>query len=364
VTQIIVAGVVAFVVAVFTTPLLVIYLRRHGYGQEIRLEGPKSHLKKRGTPNMGGLAILLALWLGYVAAGLTGLVTVGGGGFTASGLLVMALATALSVVGMVDDGLKVFKRHNQGLKMLPKTLGQLVAAGVFAVLVLFFRNEEGLTPASRAISYVRDIESLVLPAAVFVVFIVVLVFAWSNAVNFTDGLDGLASGSTAMVMITYALVSFWQFRYSCFSQKVGIESATCYQVRDPLDLAVICSAAAGACLGFLWWNAAPAKIFMGDTGSMLLGGLVAGVSVASRTELLMVVVGAVFVIEFVSVIIQVISFRTTGKRPFRMTPIHHHFENGGWKETTVTIRFWLLVALSCGLALAMFYGDWLAGAGS
>ncbi len=359
-TQVIIAGIVAFGVSIFLTPVLIIYFRRHGYGQEIRLEGPKSHMSKRGTPNMGGIAILAAVWLAYIAAGLVGQFTVGGGGFTASGLLILGLATALAVVGLIDDGLKVFKRQNKGLGIAAKTLGQVAAALVFAVLVLRFRNGDGLAPASRSLSYVRDFVAVTFPFVVFLIFIVVLVYAWSNAVNFTDGLDGLAAGSVAMVMGTYVVFSFWQFRYSCFSTNTDVDLSGCYQVRDPLDVAVVCSAALGACLGFLWWNAAPAKIFMGDTGSMFLGGIVAGVSVVSRTELLMVVVGAVFVIEFVSVIIQVIAFRTTGRRPFRMTPIHHHFENGGWKETTVTVRFWLLVAISCGLAIALFYGDWLA----
>ena len=359
-TQIMVAGIVGFVVSIFLTPMLIIYFRRHGYGQEIRLEGPQSHMSKRGTPNMGGLAILAAVWLGYIVAGLIGQFTVGGGGFTASGLLILGLATALAVVGMIDDGLKVFKRQNKGLGILSKTVGQVLAALAFGILVLQFRNADGLTPASRSLSYVRDFVAVTFPVVVFLVFIVILVYGWSNAVNFTDGLDGLAAGSMAMVMGTYVVFSFWQFRYSCFSTAEGVNLSGCYQVRDPLDIAVVCSAALGACLGFLWWNAAPAKIFMGDTGSMFLGGIVAGVSVVSRTELLMVVVGAVFVIEFVSVLIQVAAFRTTGRRPFRMTPIHHHLENGGWAETTVTIRFWLLVAISCGLAIALFYGDWLA----
>lgn len=359
-TQIMLAGIVAFVVSIFLTPMLIIYFRRHGYGQEIRLEGPKSHMSKRGTPNMGGVAILVAVWLGYIVAGLTGLVTVGGGGFTASGLLILGLATALAAVGIFDDGLKVFKRQNKGLGIQSKTIGQVAAAVAFGALALGFRNGDGLTPASTSLSYMRDFVAVSFPVVVFLIFIVILVYGWSNAVNFTDGLDGLAAGSMAMVMGTYVVFSFWQFRYSCFSTSEDVDLSGCYQVRDPLDIAVVCSAALGACLGFLWWNAAPAKIFMGDTGSMFLGGVVAGVSVVSRTELLMVVVGAVFVIEFVSVLIQVIAFRTTGRRPFRMTPIHHHFENGGWKETTVTIRFWLLVAISCGLAIALFYGDWLA----
>ena len=221
-TQIMVAGIVGFVVSIFLTPLLIIYFRRHGYGQEIRIEGPKSHLSKRGTPNMGGLAILTAVWAGYLVAGLFGQLTVGGGGFTASGLLVLGLATALAVVGMVDDGLKVFKRHNKGLGILSKTVGQVLAAVAFGVLVLQFRNADGLTPASTSLSYVRDFAAVTFPVVVFLIFIVVLVYGWSNAVNFTDGLDGLAAGSMAMVMGTYVVFTFWQFRYSCFSGAEGV----------------------------------------------------------------------------------------------------------------------------------------------
>ncbi|MGI9587558.1 MAG: phospho-N-acetylmuramoyl-pentapeptide-transferase, partial [Dietzia maris] len=238
-TQIMIAGIVAFVVSIFLTPLLIIYFRRKGYGQEIRLEGPQSHMSKRGTPNMGGVAILTAVWLGYIVAGVIGQVTVGGGGFTASGVLVLGLATALAVVGMVDDGLKVFKRHNKGLGILSKTAGQVLAALAFGILVLQFRNNDGLTPASTSLSYVRDFVAVSFPVVVFLVFIVVLVYGWSNAVNFTDGLDGLAAGSMAMVMGTYVVFTFWQFRYSCFSTAEGVDLSGCYQVRDPLDIAVV-----------------------------------------------------------------------------------------------------------------------------
>lgn len=358
-TQIIAAGIVAFIVSVLLTPLLIQYFRRFGYGQAIREDGPQHHQAKRGTPTMGGIAILVAIWAGYIAAGITAWATVGYGGFTASGLLVLMLATCLGMVGFFDDGIKVVKRHNLGLNKTQKTIGQVAAAVAFGILVLFFRNDAGLTPATTNLSFTRDFMSISMPAFVFVLFVLVLIWSWSNAVNFTDGLDGLAGGSVAMVMAVYTIITFWQFRYSCVGG-VDTKIAGCYQVRDPLDIAVICAAAFGACVGFLWWNAAPAKIFMGDTGSLTLGGIVAGVSVVTQTELLMVVAGSVFVLEILSVVIQVVSFRTTGNRPFRMTPIHHHFELGGWKETTVVIRFWLLTAISLGMAMAIFYGEWLA----
>lgn len=241
-------------------------------------------------------------------------------------------------------------------------MGQLVLAIGFALLILQFPNESGITPGSTNLSFVRDIPTIDLALgggigiALFVIFIIIVIAAWSNAVNLTDGLDGLAAGSTAMVMGAYTMMTFWQYRNSC-----SIDAAAgCYIVRDPLDLAVLAVAGFGACVGFLWWNAAPAKIFMGDTGSLALGGLVAGLSIASRTELLMVIVAALFVLEAVSVVIQVAVFRTTGKRFFRMAPFHHHFENGGWAETTVTIRFWIIAGLAAGIGMALFYGEWLS----
>ena len=188
---------------------------------------------------------------------------------------------------------------------------------------------------------------------------VVVVNAWGNAVNFTDGLDGLAAGSMAMVSAAYVLITFWQYRNACATAP----GLGCYNVRDPLDLAIIAAATVGACIGFLWWNAAPAKIFMGDTGSLALGGVIAGLSITSRTEVLAVVLGALFVAEVTSVVVQIIAFRSTGRRVFRMAPFHHHFELSGWAETTVIIRFWLLTAIACGLGVSLFYSEWLSAVG-
>ena len=200
---------------------------------------------------------------------------------------------------------------------------------------------------------------MALPPVLFVLFVIVVVSAWSNAVNFTDGLDGLAAGCMAMVSAAYVLITFWQFRNACATAP----GLGCYNVRDPLDLALIAAATAGACIGFLWWNAAPAKIFMGDTGSLALGGIIAGLSITSRTEVLAVVLGALFVAEVTSVVVQILAFRTTGRRVFRMAPFHHHFELVGWAETTVIIRFWLLTAIACGLGASLFYSEWLAAIG-
>jgi phospho-N-acetylmuramoyl-pentapeptide-transferase len=307
---------------------------------------------------MGGVAIVAGIWAGYLGTHLVGL-ALDGKGPSASGLLVLALATILGAVGFVDDLIKIRKARNLGLNKTAKAVGQVVAAVLFGVLVLQFPNADGTTPAGAQLSYVREIATVTLAPVLFVLFCVVLVSAWSNAVNFTDGLDGLAAGCMAMVTAAYVIITFWQYRNAC-STAPGLG---CYNVRDPLDLALIAAATAGACIGFLWWNAAPAKIFMGDTGSLALGGIIAGLSVTSRTEILAVVLGALFVAEIMSVVLQILAFRTTGRRVFRMAPFHHHFELGGWAETTVIIRFWLLTAIACGLGVALFYGEWLAATG-
>ncbi|MFT3715457.1 MAG: phospho-N-acetylmuramoyl-pentapeptide-transferase [Gordonia sp. (in: high G+C Gram-positive bacteria)] len=357
-TQILIAGAISLAVSILLTPVLIRVFSQQGFGQEIREEGPESHKAKRGTPSMGGVAILVAMWAGYLGSYVYSAIR-GDGGPTASGLLVLGLATALGIVGFLDDFIKVHKQRNLGLNKTAKSVGQFVAAIIFGVLLLGFRNGADLTPASDHLSYVRDIDAVSLTSVGFVIFCWIVVAGWSNAVNFTDGLDGLAAGSAAMVMGSYVLITTWQYRNACDPKP----SAGCYQVRDPHDLAIVAMVAAAACLGFLWWNAAPAKIFMGDTGSLALGGLVAGLSITTKTELLMIVIGALFFVEFISVVMQIAVFRTSGKRLFRMAPIHHHFELGGWKETTVIIRFWLLTAISCALGLGLFYGEFVSQAG-
>ena len=356
--QILFAVGIALAVSIVLTPVLIRLFTREGFGHEIREDGPPSHKTKRGTPSMGGVAILAGIWAGYFGAHLVGLV-VDGIGPSASGLLVLGLATALGGVGFLDDIIKIRRSRNLGLNKTAKTVGQIGAALLFGVLVLKFANPEGLTPGSTMLSYVREISTVALPPLLFVLFVLVVVSAWSNAVNLTDGLDGLAAGSMAMVSAAYVLITFWQYRNACATSP----GLGCYNVRDPLDLALIAAATAGACTGFLWWNAAPAKIFMGDTGSLALGGIIAGLSITSRTEVLAVVLGALFVAEVTSVVIQIIAFRSTGRRVFRMAPFHHHFELVGWAETTVIIRFWLLTAIACGLGLALFYSEWLHAIG-
>jgi phospho-N-acetylmuramoyl-pentapeptide-transferase len=241
-----------------------------------------------------------------------------------------------------------------------KFLGQTFVALTFGVGALFFRNSDDLTPASTSLSYTRDLAFISLGAVGFVVLAWLLVAAWSNAVNFTDGLDGLAAGSSVMVLGTYVAIGFFQFRNACWGELSPAAVPGCYDVRDPLDLAVVAAAALGGCIGFLWWNAHPARIMMGDTGSLALGGLIAGLSILTKTELLLVVIAGLFVVEMLSVVIQIAVFKTRHVRVFKMAPFHHHFELSGWAETTVMVRFWLLAAMSAALGLGLFYAEWLS----
>ncbi|MBK0867320.1 MULTISPECIES: phospho-N-acetylmuramoyl-pentapeptide-transferase [unclassified Saccharopolyspora] len=358
--SILVAAAVALVVSILFTPYLIRIFSKQGFGQEIREEVQKSHSAKRGTPTMGGMAILVAMWAGYLATHLT----VADQAPSASGLLVLGLTTALGIVGFLDDFIKIRKQRNLGLNKTAKLVGQLVASVLFAILAMQFQDEAGITPASEHLSFIRDITVVSFGVVGFVIFAYIAISGWSNAVNFTDGMDGLAGGTAAMVLACYVLISFWQLRYDCTAPTGGGPTPACYTVRDPLDIAVVAAAAMAACIGFLWWNAAPAKIFMGDTGSLAIGGLVAGLSMVTRTELLMVVVGGLFVVEALSVVLQIVVFRSTRRRLFRMAPFHHHFELAGWAETTVIIRFWILAGISALFGLGLFYADWLALSGS
>ncbi|MCU1594265.1 MAG: phospho-N-acetylmuramoyl-pentapeptide-transferase, partial [Frankiales bacterium] len=338
------------------TPAVVRFFRRQGYGQEIREDGPASHAVKRGTPTMGGAVIILATLVGYVVAHLLALRTPGRGP-TASGVLLLGLMGALGVVGFLDDYIKIRKQRSLGLTAVAKFGGQLLTGVGFAVLALQFKNTTtGLTPASTHLSFVRDYGGWSLGAVGFVVFAYLVVTGTSNAVNLTDGLDGLATGTSVMVLASYVIIAFWEFGNACTLSA----TPSCYHARDPLDLALVAAAAMGACFGFLWWNASPARIFMGDTGSLALGGLFAGLAILTRTELLLVVLGGLFVVETLSVIIQIGSFKLTRKRVFNMAPIHHHFELAGWVENTVIVRFWIIAGLGVAFGLGLFYAEFLS----
>ncbi|SDM59970.1 Phospho-N-acetylmuramoyl-pentapeptide-transferase [Geodermatophilus siccatus] len=356
--SILIAAAFGLIISILATPVAVHLFRRKGFGQEIRDDGPESHLAKKGTPTMGGTVIVGATVGGYFIAHLF-LIDQPGRGPSASGLLVLLLMVGLGTVGFLDDYLKIRFRRSLGLNKTAKLVGQLVVGVAFAVLALNFPDEAGITPASEFVSYVRDIGPLFLGSIGFVVLAYLFIAGFSNAVNLTDGLDGLAAGCSAMVCGAYTIISFWQFTHDCTSEFLD----GCYTVRDPLDVTLVAAAGLGACLGFLWWNTSPARIFMGDTGSLALGGLLAGLAVVTRTELLLVVLGGLFVAVTLSVVIQVAFFRATRRRVFRMAPLHHHFELAGWTENTVIVRFWLVTGMSVAFGLGLFYADWLAIAG-
>jgi phospho-N-acetylmuramoyl-pentapeptide-transferase len=348
--QILIAGAFALIFSIFGTRVLIGALTRKGYGQIIREDGPSTHHIKHGTPTMGGIMFILAAILGYLFAHL-----VTGNALTASALLVIGLVVALGFIGFLDDWLKVTRQNSRGLPGRYKLLGQAIAAGVFGYLGLQFADKDSLTPISEYLSGVRETKIYLGPALV-IIFIIVMVMAASNGVNLTDGLDGLATGASIMTFLAFVLIGVWEFGQSCALNA----TAGCYAVRDPLDLAVLAAAFAGACTGFLWWNTPPAKIFMGDTGSLALGGAIAGLAATLRVELLLIPLGGLFVIITMSVLIQTGYFKISGgKRVFKMAPLHHHFELIGWAQITIVIRFWIIAGLCVAIGLGLFYAQWV-----
>ncbi|MEA2498063.1 MAG: phospho-N-acetylmuramoyl-pentapeptide-transferase, partial [Actinomycetota bacterium] len=321
------------------TPIAIRRFRKLGWGQLIREEGPKAHYEKRGTPTMGGLVILLGCVLGYLGAHF------GRAEFTDSGLLALGTILALGVLGFLDDFIKIYKSRSLGLQSRAKFLGQLLIALVFGVLAV------KVVGIGTDISFFRS--TAIDIGAFFYLWVFLMVAASSNGVNLTDGLDGLAVGSAAPVMGAFVVVAFWQFRHEAFYEWASTGS-------DPFDLAILAAALFGACTGFLWWNTAPAKIFMGDTGSLMLGGAMAVFAILLNTQLLLVVLGGLYVVETLSVIAQVVFFKRTGRRILLMAPIHHHFELAGWAEFTVIVRFWVLSGLSVAFGIGLFYADFLA----
>lgn len=358
---ILLAGGVALAISLFGTPAAIRILSKRGYGQIIRDDGPTSHHTKRGTPTMGGMVILLATLLGYLAAHLYTMRLP-----SMSALLVLFLMVGLGVVGFLDDYLKVSQQRSLGLRAKAKMAGIVAIAVVFAILALQFPDERMVTPASPHVSFIRDISWLdlsILGSVPFVLWVLFLVAASSNGVNLTDGLDGLATGASVMVFAAYTLILVWQFNQSCFNEP----GPKCYEVRDPYDLAVVAFALAAACFGFLWWNGSPAQIIMGDTGALGIGGAVAGFAIMTRTELLLALIGGLFLIEAGSVILQTGYFKFsrwrtgTPKRIFNMAPIHHHFELKGWGEVTITIRFWIICGICVAAGVGVFYAEWVTG---
>ncbi len=340
-TELLIAGAVSLFVSLLGTPVLINWLRMRGIGQQIREDGPELHLTKAGTPTMGGVAIIVGSVAGYLAAHMRGT-------FTTRGIVAVLAVCATAAVGLVDDWIKVHRQRSLGLNKRAKAAGQLVVAVAFAVACVTWLGVDTHLSFTRYNSFGIDLGKVG-----WVILAVVVIVGFSNAVNLTDGLDGLAAGSSIFSFVAFTVIGFYQFKHH------GI-----YLNPASLDEATFASALVGACAGFLWFNAAPARIFMGDTGSLGIGAAVAVIALLENVDLLLPIVGGLFVIETLSVIVQVASFRLTRRRVFRMAPIHHHFELLGWPETTVIVRFWILAGLCTSLALGAFYADFLSRGGT
>lgn len=349
----------ALVLSLLLTPVLIKFLIRKEYGQFIRQDGPEGHQTKRGTPTMGGVVFIFAILLGW----LVGFLSMGELPDYSS-LLLAGLFFSLGVIGFLDDFIKISRHRSLGLNPAAKIIGQVLIGSTFAALALLMPNRYGMTPATEYISFVRPLSinlafaGLPLAVALFILWANFLVTAWSNAVNLTDGLDGLATGASIAAFAGYVFISLWQFSQSC-SRNVD-NMVGCYITRDPLGLAIFSAAIVGGLVGFLWWNASPARIFMGDTGSLALGGAFAGLSILSGTEILAVIIGGLFFVITMSDVIQIVVFKRTGKRVFRMAPLHHHFELKGWQEVTIVIRFWIVAGLFAVIGVGIFYAEWVA----
>ena len=335
--RLLVAAGLAMAVSLLGTKFLIGWLTSHRLGQPIREDGPTVHQTKAGTPTMGGVAIVIAAGTGWVFS------DVFDGTFTRRGILVMGALVGAGIVGLVDDWLKVKRERNLGLNKRAKMIGLLIVSSAFAISTLIFTN------VSTTLSFTRfDLPGTEIGKAMWAVWAILVILAVANSVNLTDGLDGLAAGSAIFGFAAFVVIGFWGFRHPLV-----------YGDQSFLDLAIVAAAMLGACTGFLWWNAAPARIFMGDTGALAIGAALACLALSTNTSLLLPLICGLNVMEAVSVILQVGSFRLTGRRIFRMAPIHHHFELGGWPETTVIVRFWILAGLCTALALGLYYADFV-----
>jgi phospho-N-acetylmuramoyl-pentapeptide-transferase len=334
------SGGVALLVALVGTPILIRWLQAQGIGQQIREDGPQGHVTKAGTPTMGGVTIVAGALAGYMAGHLRA-----GAIYTRGGILVALVTVGAAAVGLVDDWIKVRHQRSLGLNKRAKIAGQLIVAGGFAWAAFSWAKVDTILSFTRQTApHLPE-----LGVTLWIIWAVLVIIGSSNAVNLTDGLDGLAAGSSVFAFSCLAIIGFWQFRHF-----------DVYEVPQALDLALMAVGFSGACTGFLWWNAAPARIFMGDTGSLAIGAALAALGLVMKLDLLLPVVGGLFVLETLSVIVQVTSFQVFHRRIFRMAPIHHHFELMGWPETTVIIRFWILSGLCTAMALGLFYADFIS----
>ncbi|GAA2684328.1 MULTISPECIES: phospho-N-acetylmuramoyl-pentapeptide-transferase [Actinoplanes] len=364
---VIVAAAVAFIISLLGTPVAIRVFTALKAGQPIRSLGLASSDGKRGTPAMGGVVFIVATLFAYVAGHLA-LTTlpdrqIAQAKPTMTALVLLGLFVFCGAVGFVDDLLKVRQKNSDGLSAKGKLLGQVIIGTGFGIAALYVASTNGQTVASEHISFIQDISWLNVGKVGSVMMFVFVITAMSNGVNLTDGLDGLATGASMLVLGAYALIGYWQYRHWCADDTYARANDYCYQVRDPLEISMIAAAAACACLGFLWWNTSPARIFMGDVGALGLGALIGGLAVATRTTLLSILIGGLFVIITVTWVIQIVSFKTTGKRVFRMVPLHHHFELAGWSEVNIVVRFWTIAGVCVAAGLGLFYSDFLTAVG-
>ena len=358
------AGGVGMVFTLLLTPLFARTFRRLKLGQFIRADTPTAHVMKRGTPSMGGIVFITASIVGYLVGHL-----VGGDSVSGVGLLTLAMMAGLGFIGFIDDFLKVKRQNSIGLAGGYKILGTVIIAIIFGIIALTYRDANKRAPASTAISFVRDLNfdfvtvfGVTAGITIFVIWIVLITTATTNAVNLADGLDGLAAGASIFAIGSYVIIGFWQSNQSCFSTKIQDANLfKCYTVSRPLDIAVVAAAIVGSLIGFLWWNTSPAQVHMGDTGSFGLGGALAALAILSRTELLLILIGGLFLIITGQVIVQRIYFKATrGKRIWRASPLHHHFEMKGWAEVTIVVRFWIISGLFVAAGVGTFYLEWLS----
>ncbi len=324
----------SFFFSVFIGEALIHQLRlKQGKGQPIRQDGPEAHLSKVGTPTMGGLLILITLIIGAL---LWSDVTIG---YVWAALFI---TLGFGLVGFTDDYLKISKQNTDGLPGKLRLAIEFLLALITVIWIMYLQPEAIASQVS-----IPGFKNFFIPLGwFFVIFGMVVIVGAGNAVNFTDGLDGLAAVPVAIVAAVFGIIA-WIVGHSVLAQDLYLS-----HIPNVEEMAVFCGALIGACMGFLWYNAPPAKVFMGDTGSLALGGALGAIAIITKHELILAIAGGLFVLEALSVIIQVISFKTTGKRVFRMAPIHHHFEKKGWAESTVVIRFWIISILLALIALS------------
>jgi len=360
------AATISLAFTLFLTPLFIRLFRSWGWGQVIRTpEDPHnpSHGQKRGTPTMGGIVFILGTIVGYLVGTFTG-----GSPPTASGLLVLWAMLGLGIVGFIDDFMKVRSQRSLGLTGWRKVLGQVLVMVPFGAVALLSTNRFGDSIGSPYVSFFRDIPVLSFMALgliagwiIYLIWVSFLGVLWSNAANLTDGLDGLATGAGIFTISAMSLITFWQFQQRCGPGLPEGYVAACYPTPNPMDLTIVAASFVGALVGFLWWNAPKANIFMGDVGSMAIGGVIVAMSILSRTELLTFIVAGVFVIAPGSVILQRLYFKATrGKRLFLMSPFHHHLEMRGWPEISIVIRMWVIAGMLAVTGVGFFYVEWLA----